>query len=238
MRFFKMTLPIMLAFVMAVVAIASVFIPHHYSDMFRTETVVWFRCMGGVTIFIAVYSLLRVHYPKIKRRQKGWGYSFLLYLSFAVTVLFGALNYGLVKDENRAVVKDADGQPVKRFLGPFKSKTTLAEGTRWIYDSIQWPAGSTQYALLGFFICSAAYRTFRAKTVEAAVLLVAALVVMLGQVPLSALVWKQAPVVSGWLIDVPNMAVKRAIMFGICVGAVGTSLRVMFGIERSYMGGD
>lgn len=238
MRFFKMTLPITLAFIMAVVAMASTFIPHHYSDNFRQETVVWFRVMGGVTMFIGAYSLLRVHYARIKRQQKGWGYSLVLYVFFAVTVLFGALNYGLVRDENRAIVTDAEGQPVKRFLGPFRPRTTLNEGTRWIYNAIQWPAGSTQYALLGFFICSAAYRTFRAKTGEAAVLLVAALIVMLGQVPIAAMIWSKIPVLSGWLLDVPNMAVKRAILFGICVGSVGTSLRVMFGIERSYMGGD
>ena len=67
--------------------------------------------------------------------------------------------------------------------------------------------------------------------------LVAALIVMLGQVPISALIWDRIPWASGLLLDVPNMAVKRAILFGICVGSVGTSLRVMFGIERSYMGG-
>jgi hypothetical protein len=301
MRFFKMTLPITLAFVMAVMAITSNFIAHHYSNNFRQETTVWSRVMGGVTMFIGAYSLLRVHYGRIKRRQKGFAYSVILYLFFGLVVLFGALNFSILpvagvtaqaNPANGLALVQADGRPLadpdgkplfvsrdeaaqgdrrraltngqgaalkspggkplfvdlktgavtdeppKGVRGPFKPKTTLAEGARWIYTAIQWPAGATQYSLLGFFICSAAYRTFRAKTVEAAVLLVAALIVMLGQVPIAALIWKQIPVASGWLIDVPNMAVKRAIMFGICVGSVGTSLRVMFGIERSYMGGD
>ena len=69
-------------------------------------------------------------------------------------------------------------------------------------------------------------------------LLVAAVIVMLGQVPLAEVFSERIPALSGWLLDVPNMAVKRAILFGICLGSVGTSLRVMFGIERSYMGGE
>ncbi len=238
MRFLKVTLPISLAFAMAMAAIASTFIPHHYSRNFINETTVWFRVIGGVTMFIGAYSLLRVHYARIKRQQQGWGYSGLLYLFFATVVCFGVLNYGLVKGADGKVVKGADGKPVSGFLGPLKPKTTLSEGGKWIFESIQRPASATQYSLLGFFICSAAYRTFRAKTPEAAVLLIAALIVMLGQVPIAALIWEKIPVVSQWLLDVPNMAVKRAIMFGICVGSVGTSLRVMFGIERAYMGGD
>ncbi len=238
MRFLKVTLPISLAFVMAVVAIASTFIPHHYSRDFINETTVWFRVIGGVTMFIGAYSLLRVHYNRIKRQGKGWGYSLVLYTFFAMVVFFGLLNYGEVKDAKGKKVIGADGQVVTGVLGPLKPRTTLEEGGKWLYTSVQMPASSTQYALLGFFICSAAYRTFRAKTVEAAVLLVAALIVMLGQVPIAAVIWDKIPVASGWLLDVPNMAVKRAIMFGICVGSVGTSLRVMFGIERSYMGGD
>lgn len=238
MRFLKVTLPITLAFIMAVAAIASNFIPHHYSRNFINETTVWFRVIGGVTMFIGAYSLLRVHFNRMKRKGKGWGYSLVLYTFFFTVVFFGTLNYGVVKDAKGDPVIAADGKPRTAPLGPLKPRTTLEEGGKWIYNSIQQPASSTQYALLGFFICSAAYRTFRAKTVEAAVLLVAALIVMLGQVPIAALIWDKIPVVSGWLLDVPNMAVKRAIMFGICVGSVGTSLRVMFGIERSYMGGD
>lgn len=343
MRFFKVSLPIALAFIMAVIAMTGQFVSHHYSDNFTKETVVWQRVIGGMTMFIGAYSLLRVHYNKIKRKQKGWGYSGLLYVFFIAMVVFGVLNFGIRKvDETQAMneeqlvargvttrpdvavttgpdattrpgaltttsaeaatkpntdeialaltldtgkpLTDDKGRPmfilVKRdqadsgtralidarkktisgpggkplyvdiktgkvtetgptaYLGPLKPKTTEKEGMNWLYESVQRPAGATQYSLLGFFICSAAFRTFRAKTVEAGFLLVAAMIVMLGQVPISALIWDRIPWASGLLLDVPNMAVKRAILFGICVGSVGTALRVMFGIERSYMGGD
>ena len=319
MRFFKVTLPIMMAFAMAMIAIASTFVSHHYSNSFIQETAYWSKVIGGITMFIGAYSLLRVHYHKIKRKQKGWGYSGLLYFFFALMAIFGVLNLGVRARGQARALTDAeagalaatlkqhgaspvvqaltlqDGKPLQDslgnalfcvfdpadakdgtirglvnakgksiqgsrgkplyvdmeagrvtdvlpvgFLGPLKPRTTLREKepTNWIYESVQQPAGATQYSLLGFFICSAAYRTFRAKTPLAAVLLVAALIVMLGQVPISAMIWEKMPLVSGWLLDIPNMAVKRAILFGICVGSVGTSLRVMFGIERSYMGGD
>lgn len=319
MRFFKVTIPIMMAFVMAVIAIASTFVSHHYSNNFIQETAYWSKVIGGITMFIGAYSLLRVHFHKIKRKQKGWGYSGLLYVFFAMMATFGILNYGVCAKGQAKARTDADakalvarlqangtspvvqplslpdgaplqdglgnalfcvfepgdqkagmirslvnakGKPVPGprgkplyvdlavgrvtevlpvgFLGPLNPKSTLKgkEPTNWIYESIQRQAGATQYSLLGFFICSAAYRTFRAKTPLAAVLLVSALIVMLGQVPIASMIWDKLPVLSGWLLDIPNMAVKRAILFGICVGSVGTSLRVMFGIERSYMGGD
>ncbi|MCG3181275.1 MAG: hypothetical protein BIFFINMI_03654 [Phycisphaerae bacterium] len=224
MRFFKFYLPISLAFAMAILGITSVFVPHHYSDNFQKETVVWFRVLGGVTMFIGAYSLLKVHFNRIRRQQKGWGYSALLYAFFITVITCAIVNYDTATGKSK---------------GPLEARNMATkDGVNWIFNAIQRPASATQYSLLGFFICSAAYRTFRAKTVEAAVLLVAALIVMLGQVPLSATISGAIPWMSNWLLNWPNMAVKRAILFGICVGSVGTSLRVMFGIERSYMGGD
>lgn len=348
MRFLKTTLPLLLAFVMAVVGLASYFVPHHYSDNFRQEVTVWSRVISGVTIFIGIYSLLRVHYGRIKRQQKGWGYSGMLFVAFGLMVVFGTLNWGPLPTESATVLalsaeqaqakeaalaaepaatqpdtarmlrplldadrapllgaggnplyiivprqakgtcqlKDDDkkavsmralrtaaqaaakaaptSQPAARSrggsnsikplyvtlasgvvtdtppsgpLGPMKGKTSADEGVKWMYNALTAPAGATTYSLLGFFICSAAYRTFRAKTFEAALLLIAALIVMFGQVPLSERLWHDFPTVSNWLLSWPNMAVKRAVALGVCVGSVATSLRVMFGIERSYMGG-
>ena len=94
-----------------------------------------------------------------------------------------------------------------------------------------------------FFMASAAFRTFRAKNLSAALLLIAALAVMFGQVPISEVVgkWFGKPTAfnefGNWLMTYPNTAAKRGVMLGVSLGLIAQSLRVIFGIERSYLGG-
>ncbi|MBK7092071.1 MAG: hypothetical protein IPH59_10190 [bacterium] len=99
------------------------------------------------------------------------------------------------------------------------------------------PIQSTMFSLLAFFIASAAYRAFRARSVISAVLLIAALVMMLRVIPLGPLsVYINDT--SNWLLLVPNLAAKRPIIIGVGLGMVATALKVVLGIERAYLGKD
>lgn len=108
---------------------------------------------------------------------------------------------------------------------------------RNFFAHIMIPILSTMFALLAFFIASAAYRAFRARNVMASLLLIAALIVMLRFNPYLPFAetgfWSKA---SNWLMNVPNLAAQRAIVIGIGLGAVATAIKVMLGIERGYMG--
>jgi hypothetical protein len=108
----------------------------------------------------------------------------------------------------------------------------------WLYDHLFSPCNATMFALLAFFIASAAFRAFRARNVEAALLLGSAILIMLGRVPLGRAISGWLPWISDWIIDIPNNAGRRAIMMGAALGAIATSLRVILGLERSHLGRD
>ena len=66
---------------------------------------------------------------------------------------------------------------------------------------------------------------------------------MLGRVPVGDLIsgfmpagWRLSDLAS-WVMNFPQSAGQRAIMIGIGLGIVSTSLRVILGIERSHIGG-
>ncbi|MBK7071214.1 MAG: hypothetical protein IPH44_02825 [Myxococcales bacterium] len=108
----------------------------------------------------------------------------------------------------------------------------------WIYDHVFGPANATLFALLAFFVASAAFRAFRARNAEAALLLGAAIFMMLGRAPLGRAISDVLPDLAQWLLDVPSNGGRRAIMMGAAIGAIATGLRVILGLERSHLGND
>jgi len=108
----------------------------------------------------------------------------------------------------------------------------------WLYDHVFAPCNATMFALLAFFVASAAFRAFRARNVEAALLLGTAILMMLGRAPIGRALSDSLPDVAQWLLDVPNNGGRRAIMMGAAIGAIATGLRVILGLERSHLGGD
>ena len=114
-----------------------------------------------------------------------------------------------------------------------------AEGTffGWLYDYVLVALQGTMFSLLAFFVASAAYRAFRARTLEATILLSAAVLVMAGRVPLGESLLPGVGALADWIMTVPNTAAQRGILIGVSLGAIATSIKIIFGIERAYLGG-
>ena len=108
----------------------------------------------------------------------------------------------------------------------------------WFYDSIYTPMQSTMFALLAFFISSAAFRAFRLRSAQAVLLGVTALVVILGSVPVGEALWGKFPDFVAWIMDCLQTAGKRAILIGAALGAIATGLKMIVGAEKGYLARD
>ena len=106
----------------------------------------------------------------------------------------------------------------------------------WVFANIQVPLQSTIFALLAFFVTSAAFRGFRARSAPSVVLLLTGLIVIIGRVPLGDFLFSNVSEVVFWIREFPSSAAKSALLVGIGLGSATTSLRVIFGVERTYLG--
>jgi hypothetical protein len=107
----------------------------------------------------------------------------------------------------------------------------------WIYRTFYTSMAATMFALLAFFIASAAFRAFRVRTVEALLLAIAAFILMLGRVPIGNAIHPWIPDAANWLMEIPQNAAKRGILMGAALGVIATGLRVIFGVEKTYGSG-
>ena len=207
--FLRRTLPLALTSLLGVAAAMQYYIPHPISEAALTQVSEWLRIILGFAMILGIASLCQVHYAKIRARIAGWGYSLVVYLSMLATVAVGLW---------------AGGREEGTGFGLIYTYTLLA-------------LQGTMFSMLGFFVASAAFQSFRARSKEATVLLVAAILVMFGRAPLGEYLVPAAGPLAGWLLNVLNLAARRGIIIGISLGGIATSIKIIFGIERSYLGG-
>lgn len=223
--------PLALCFLLGMAFFLQYYIPHPLSQKALTRAADWLIVVGGFTMLLGLWSLFHLHAGKIARQAPGWGFSLV-----AFAAMLAATAAGLVSKAN-----DLDPD------------TGLPTPQGWVYQFVLYPLNATMFATLGFYVASAAFRTFRLKSVEAGLLMASALVLLFGRVPLGEYLWSrlwgydpaQAAAsdasmnrITEWIMSVPNMAGRRGILFGITLGALATSLKVILGIERSYLGGE
>ncbi len=164
----------------------------------------WQILIGQSMLFIGLINLTTVHAKRIRRREHEWYLSVLLFV-----FLYGMLAIGFVKGPTDSIYE-------------------------WVFSATSVPLGATLMAILMFYIVSACYRAFRAKSFDAAVLLISGVLVLLGNAPIGEAIWPGFTRFSDWIFEVPNVAVTRAMGFGASAGVLLNAVRVMLGIERPY----
>jgi len=216
----KRRIPLTIVFILGWIAMVPFFVPHravqNVDNLFVT------RVLPVITAFALVLglgSIINHHLEKIKRRKEYWPYSYVFFVSLIITAIIGLL--GGVKG----------GGVIPTSVGTFHFDIQT------IYMNVVIPLGGTMFALLAFFMTSAAYRAFRARNLEAALLLGAAFIVMLAVVPTGYYITPKLPAFAEWILNIPNTAAKRGIIFGVGLGMVATSLKIILGIERGWLGG-
>ncbi len=213
----KRQVPLALCFLFGIAMIFTQFSPHSYSQALYREVIDWGLIISPFALVIAVVTLIQTHVSRVRLRSEHWQYSLVIFAGMIVMVLVGVP------------------------LGPQNSVVV------WLYNNVQVPMDATMFSLLAFFIASAAFRAFRARSFEATLLLITAMFVMIGNVPIGDLVWNKvmswtpwadgASWIRQWILDIPNGAARRGIILGVSLGVISQSIRIILGIERSYLGG-
>lgn len=113
---------------------------------------------------------------------------------------------------------------------------TTQPNFQWLYMNLYAPCDSAVYSILLFYIASASYRAFTARNPMAALLLVVAVIVMLGNTSLGGLIWPGLLPLRDWIMTVPNTAAFRPITMGAGFGTIILGLRLLIWREVSWMG--
>lgn len=221
----KRTVPVIITSVVGTVLILSVFFPP--AQTLGEDFSLFFDIIAVFAFFLGGGNLARIHFSKVYRKRDDWGFSVVTLVGFFITLIIGLGKLGTV--------------------GIGASVTATESYLQLIFQNVITPLSSTMYALLAFYVASASYRAFRAKNREATILLIAAFIILLGRTPLGMMLtgWIpesfsifQIPNLAIWIMNGPNLAGQRSILIGVGLGVVAMSLRLILGMDRTYLGSD
>ncbi len=161
---------------------------------------------------IGIINLTRVHVNNIRRQRPAWRYSIILIVCLYGMAIISMISSPFAIDPRGAVI-------------PATIIATVTPVWEFLYYKIMVTINSSIFSLLAFFIASAAYRAFKARTLESTILLAAGLLVVLGQAPIMDLVWPGFSAIRGWILSFPNIAGQRGILIGAALGILAFSVR-------------
>ncbi|MBF0300703.1 MAG: hypothetical protein HQK51_18460 [Oligoflexia bacterium] len=209
MLFLKKTVPFLITLGMGIFTFMYYFMPHKMMKIIWEDVSDWAIIIGGGAMAVGAISMIRTYYRKsLNKDDPNRWYSLITLICTIGMTLIG-------------------------FITGIGGESLFND----LFINVMIPLESTMFSLLAFYIASAAFRSFRLKSFSAGLLLVAAIIVMLAQIPLGENINENIPAISSWIMDCPNVAARRAILMGISIGSVATALKIILGIDKSVFSG-
>jgi hypothetical protein len=200
-------LPTSVAIGVGIVVLADFFFNHPILDALGVAFQEWAIILTAFALLLGLINLFNVHLTHIVRRndpghlgESGAGYSAIVLLTATGVTVIGML-WGLA-----------------------------SAPMTWIFENMYVPLQSAFFALIAFFLATAGYRALRARNLETLLMLVAALIVFVGQTPWLNLLSDAKE----WVLRVPAEAGVRGILMGVALGTIATGLRLIVGLDRPY----
>jgi hypothetical protein len=168
---------------------------------------VWALIIQLMAIGLGAINLVQVHYRQISRKTNMAPYSAVFMVTFAILLL----------------------------LGFYKLATGVEPSPyTWLFAYAYTSLGATLYAITGFYIFSAAYRAFRARNIDAAILLVGGIFVLLANAPIGEVIWSGFPLIGNWFNNVGQIPGMRTFTVVGALGLLAFGFRALIGKERGF----
>nr|MBN2277947.1 hypothetical protein [candidate division Zixibacteria bacterium] len=204
----KTKIPLAVCLISGVIMFVQYFLSHPVAISIYSSILDWWQIIFAFTLFIGVAGFIKINLQSISRKKDR---------PYRLIALSGLIL-----------------MPVLALIGG----TEFGSPFLWAFENMLAPLQATVFSLLAFFVASASYRGFHARSIPAAILLVTAVIVLIGRVPIAEMISESFPKITFWVQNYPSMAARRAILIGIGLGSMTTALRVILGIERTYLSGE
>ena len=174
----------------------------------KLELVHWAVILAGVAVLVGIGNLFSVHYQKLRRREKSWGYSLTLLFAMLATLLVGVM------------------------VGP------SGAWMQAVVETIILPVEASLMALLAVTLVYASVRLLRRRAdwmsvlflgTAALTLLASVSLPLIGEIPILS-DWIRT------LLMVFSTGGARGLLLGVALGALTTGLRALFAMDRPYGG--
>lgn len=191
------------------------------------------QILTGFILGLGVLSIFRVHLRRLFKMSENWFYSGVLLISMMTMIFFGLWkHYRVDKPFDRGLIEE---QEATRDIS--SQLYDIAFTDMWLQMD------AAMFSLIAFFILSAAYRAFRIRSIEATIMMVTALIVLMGFIPLGLAVTNsfspdtfthnfRVETIGSWILSTVNTPAMRAIDLGLGLGILAMSLRILLGMEK------